>query len=114
MIDGYAAIYIFILAAFVGYEVISRVPVILHTPLMSGSNFVHGIVVVGAMVALGQASSTAEQIIGFVAVLLGTANAVGGYAVTERMLEMFTSSKDQAKGAAGGKAADENAGDDAR
>ena len=98
MIDGYAAIYIFLLAAFTGYEIISRVPVILHTPLMSGSNFVHGIVVVGAMVALGQAETTAEQIIGFVAVLLGAANAVGGYAVTERMLEMFKS-KDEKKGA---------------
>ena len=105
MITGVAAIYIFILAAFVGYEVISRVPVILHTPLMSGSNFVHGIVVVGAMVALGAAETPAEQIIGFVAVLLGTANAVGGYAVTERMLEMFKSSKDQAKAASGGAAA---------
>jgi NAD(P) transhydrogenase subunit alpha len=58
MITGFAAVYIFILAAFVGYEVISRVPVILHTPLMSGSNFVHGIVVVGAMVALGTAETT--------------------------------------------------------
>ena len=80
---------------FVGYEVISRVPVILHTPLMSGSNFVHGIVVVGAMVALGAANTTPERIIGFLAVLLGTANAVGGYAVTERMLEMFKSSGDK-------------------
>jgi NAD(P) transhydrogenase subunit alpha len=97
MIEGFAAVYIFILAAFVGYEVISRVPVILHTPLMSGSNFVHGIVVVGAMVALGQAETSAEQIIGFVAVLLGTANAVGGYAVTERMLEMFKSSRENEK-----------------
>jgi H+-translocating NAD(P) transhydrogenase subunit alpha len=97
MIHGYAAIYIFMLAAFVGYEVISRVPVILHTPLMSGSNFVHGIVVVGAMVALGQADTSAEQIIGFVAVLLGTANAVGGYVVTERMLDMFKSSKENQK-----------------
>ena len=118
MIDGYAAIYIFMLAAFVGYEVISRVPVILHTPLMSGSNFVHGIVVVGAMVALGHAETSAEQIIGFVAVLLGTANAVGGYAVTERMLEMFKSSKDQAKaragGSAGGGGSGGKAGDDAR
>ena len=95
MISGWAAVYIFILAGFVGYEVISRVPVILHTPLMSGSNFVHGIVVVGAMVALGSATTTPERILGFVAVLLGTANAVGGYAVTERMLEMFTSSKDK-------------------
>jgi NAD(P) transhydrogenase subunit alpha len=95
MITGWAALYIFILAGFVGYEVISRVPVILHTPLMSGSNFVHGIVVVGAMVALGAATTTPERIIGFLAVLLGTANAVGGYAVTERMLEMFKSSRDK-------------------
>jgi NAD(P) transhydrogenase subunit alpha len=94
MIEGFIALYIFMLAAFTGYEVISRVPVILHTPLMSGSNFVHGIVVVGAMVALGHAETTLEQVIGFVGVLLGTANAVGGYAVTERMLEMFKSSKE--------------------
>ncbi len=103
MITGFAALFIFMLAAFTGYEVIGRVPVILHTPLMSGSNFVHGIVVVGAMVALGDATTTAERIIGFLAVLLGTANAVGGYAVTERMLEMFKSSRDA--GAARGAAA---------
>jgi H+-translocating NAD(P) transhydrogenase subunit alpha len=102
MITGWAALYIFILAGFVGYEVISRVPVILHTPLMSGSNFVHGIVVVGAMVALGAANTTPERIIGFLAVLLGTANAVGGYAVTERMLEMFKSSRDRDAGKPGG------------
>ena len=101
MINGWAALYIFILAGFVGYEVISRVPVILHTPLMSGSNFVHGIVVVGAMVALCSANTTPERIIGFLAVLLGTANAVGGYAVTERMLEMFKSSKDAKAGRTG-------------
>lgn len=94
MISGWAAIYVFMLAAFTGYVVISRVPVILHTPLMSGSNFVHGVVVVGAMVALGSAETTGQRIIGFVAVLLGTANAVGGYAVTDRMLEMFKSSTD--------------------
>lgn len=92
MIEGYTALYIFMLAAFTGYEVIARVPVILHTPLMSGSNFVHGIVLVGAMVALGEAESGLEQIIGFIAVLLGAGNAVGGYVVTERMLEMFKSS----------------------
>ena len=102
MINGWAALYIFILAGFVGYEVISRVPVILHTPLMSGSNFVHGIVVVGAMVTLGAANTTPERIIGFLAVLLGTANAVGGYAVTERMLEMFRSSRDKDAKKAGG------------
>ncbi len=93
MIEGLAAIYIFLLAGFTGFEIISRVPVILHTPLMSGSNFVHGIVLVGAMFALGIAETPTEQIIGFVAVLLGAGNAVGGYVVTERMLEMFKSSK---------------------
>ena len=94
MIEGITALYIFMLAAFTGYEVISRVPVILHTPLMSGSNFVHGIVLVGAMVALGHADSTSEQVIGFIAVLLAVMNAVGGYVVTERMLEMFKSSRE--------------------
>ena len=94
MIDGFVALYIFMLAAFVGYEVISRVPVILHTPLMSGSNFIHGIVLVGAMVALGLADSTLEKAIGFAGVALASANAVGGYVVTERMLEMFKRSKD--------------------
>ena len=83
------AVYIAMLAAFTGYVVISRVPVILHTPLMSGSNFVHGIVLVGAMVALGLATTTLEQIIGFVAVILGAANVTGGYVVTERILQMF-------------------------
>ena len=91
--DGFLALYVFMLAAFTGYEIISRVPVILHTPLMSGSNFVHGIVLVGAMVALGHAQSPAGQAIGFIAVLLGAGNAAGGYVVTERMLEMFKSSK---------------------
>jgi NAD(P) transhydrogenase subunit alpha len=91
MIDGVIALYIFMLAAFTGYEVISRVPVILHTPLMSGSNFVHGIVLVGAMVALATADSTPVRVIGFIGVLLGAGNAVGGYVVTERMLKMFVS-----------------------
>ena len=93
MIDGIIALYIFMLAAFTGYEIIAKVPVILHTPLMSGSNFVHGIVLVGAMIALAHADTTLERAIGFVAVLLGAGNAVGGYVVTERMLEMFKSSK---------------------
>ncbi|MCG5540585.1 NAD(P) transhydrogenase subunit alpha [Halorhodospira sp. M38] len=92
-VGGFVALYVFMLAAVAGYEVITRVPVILHTPLMSGSNFIHGIVVVGAMVALGVAETPLEQAIGFVAVLLGAANAVGGYVVTERMLDMFKSSK---------------------
>jgi len=93
--EGFVALYIFMLAAFTGYEIISKVPTILHTPLMSGSNFVHGIVLVGAMVALGHADTDVEKIIGFIAVLLGAGNAVGGYVVTERMLEMFKSTKDK-------------------
>ena len=99
---GMVAIYIFMLAAFTGYEVISRVPAILHTPLMSGSNFVHGIVLVGAMVALGQSQTTLEKAIGFIGVLLAAGNVVGGYVVTERMLEMFTSSTAKRPGAKSG------------
>ncbi len=94
MIEGFTALYIFMLAAFTGYEVISRVPVILHTPLMSGSYFVHGIVLVGAMIALGHAEGTLELAIGFFAVVLAAGNAVGGYVATVRMLEMFKSSKE--------------------
>ncbi len=77
------------LAAFTGWVIIGRVPAILHTPLMSGSNFVHGIVVVGGIFALLNASTVTEQAIGFFAVLLGAGNAAGGYAVTSRMLAMF-------------------------
>ena len=88
-ISGFVAIYIFMLAAFAGWVIIGHVPAILHTPLMSGSNFVHGIVVVGGIYALLNASTVQEQVIGFVAVLLGAGNAAGGYAVTDRMLAMF-------------------------
>ena len=95
---GIVALYIFMLAAFTGYEVISRVPVILHTPLMSGSNFVHGIVLVGAMFALFEATTTLGRVVGFIGVVLAAGNAVGGYVVTERMLEMFKSSGDRAGG----------------
>src|SRR5574337_940776 len=93
--EGFVYLYVFMLAAFTGYEVISRVPVILHTPLMSGSNFVHGVVLVGGMVVLGQADpdSPLQLAIGFIAVLLGAANAAGGYVVTERMLAMFKGGK---------------------
>ena len=97
--NGVIAIYIFMLAGFTGYEVISRVPVILHTPLMSGSNFVHGVVLVGAMMALFQAQGLLELVISTVGVALAAGNAVGGYVVTERMLEMFKSS---GKGQRGG------------
>ncbi|MBY8964341.1 NAD(P) transhydrogenase subunit alpha [Algiphilus sp.] len=94
-ITGFVALYIFMLAAFTGYEIIGRVPAILHTPLMSGSNFVHGIVVVGAIWALLNAGSLLEQAIGFFGVLLGAGNAAGGYVVTDRMLDMFKSSDSQ-------------------
>jgi NAD(P) transhydrogenase subunit alpha len=91
-ITGFVAVYIFMLAAFGGWVIIGNVPAILHTPLMSGSNFVHGIVVVGGIYALLNASTPTEQIIGFTAVLLGAGNAAGGYAVTDRMLAMFKTS----------------------
>jgi NAD(P) transhydrogenase subunit alpha len=80
---------IFVLAIFVGNEVVSRVPSILHTPLMSGSNAIHGIVLVGAMIVMGTASGAAQMVLGFFAVLLATLNIVGGFTVTDRMLEMF-------------------------
>jgi NAD(P) transhydrogenase subunit alpha len=91
-ITGFVALYIFMLAAFAGWVIIGHVPAILHTPLMSGSNFVHGIVVVGGMYALLNASTAQEQAIGFFAVLLGAGNATGGYAVTGLMLAMFQTS----------------------
>ncbi|SRR5579875_277374 len=93
--DLYAALFVVVLSAFLGYEVISRVPVLLHTPLMSGSNFIHGIVLVGAMVALAIAQTPLEQAVGFVAVVMGAMNVTGGYAVTERILAMFDRSKKQ-------------------
>ncbi len=80
---------VFVLSAFVGIEVIARVPSILHTPLMSGSNAIHGVIIVGAILVLGNATTTTEQILGFVAVFLATLNVVGGFTVTDRMLEMF-------------------------
>ena len=89
---GFVALYVFMLAGFAGWVIIGRVPAILHTPLMSGSNFVHGIVVVGGVFALLNAGTTLERAIGFFAVLLGAGNAAGGYAVTKRMLAMFTTS----------------------
>ncbi len=87
-----AMIYIFILAIFTGVEVISRVPTVLHTPLMSGANAIHGIVLIGGVILLGMAGdSTLLCALGFIAVILGTLNVVGGFVVTDRMLEMFKS-----------------------
>ncbi len=91
-VNVFAGAYIFMLAAFAGWVIIGNVPAILHTPLMSGSNFVHGIVVVGGLFVLLNATNALEQSIGFVAVLLGAGNVAGGYAVTVRMLEMFKTS----------------------
>jgi NAD(P) transhydrogenase subunit alpha len=94
---GFVALYVFMLAGFAGWVIIGNVPAILHTPLMSGSNFVHGIVVVGGLFALLNASTVLEQGIGFFAVLLGAGNVAGGYAVTDRMLAMFKVSNDGPK-----------------
>jgi NAD(P) transhydrogenase subunit alpha len=80
---------ILVLAAFLGFEVVSKVPTMLHTPLMSGTNFIHGIVIVGAILVLGFADDMFTKTIGFVAMALATANVVGGWFVTDRMLEMF-------------------------
>jgi len=87
--DVLLGIYVFMLAIFLGIELIGRVPATLHTPLMSGTNAIHGIVVIGAMVVLGRADTWWLQLIGFVAVVLGAANVVGAFVVTDRMLEMF-------------------------
>jgi H+-translocating NAD(P) transhydrogenase subunit alpha len=81
---------ILVLAAFVGFEVISKVPTLLHTPLMSGTNAIHGIVIVGAIIVMGtQHPGLFMRFVSFVAVILATANVVGGFVVTDRMLEMF-------------------------
>ena len=85
---------VLVLAAFLGFEVVSKVPTLLHTPLMSGSNAIHGIVIVGAMLVLGLPDKSAfTWVIGFVAVVLASANVVGGFVVTDRMLEMFKPKK---------------------
>lgn len=80
---------VFVLAAFVGFEVITKVPPTLHTPLMSGSNAISGITVIGAIVAAGVSDTTVATILGFLAVVFATINVVGGFLVTDRMLEMF-------------------------
>jgi len=96
--DLMIALYIFLLASFAGFELISRVPPLLHTPLMSGSNAVSGIIVVGALVAAGSGLELAAALLGFVAVVLATINVVGGFVVTDRMLGMFKGRKKPAPG----------------
>ena len=87
--ESIVAAYVFILAIFVGFEVISKVPSTLHTPLMSGANAIHGIVIVGAMLVASAIPGPIGTVLGFLAVVLGTANVVGGFVVTDRMLAMF-------------------------
>lgn len=82
-------LFVFVLASFVGFEVISKVPTTLHTPLMSGSNAISGITIIGALVVAGEASSSLTAWLGLVAIIFATINVVGGYAVTDRMLQMF-------------------------
>lgn len=82
-------LFIVVLSVLLGVEVISHVPAVLHTPLMSGANAIHGVVIVGAIIVMGHAHSTSAIILGFFAVILGTLNVVGGFVVTDRMLEMF-------------------------
>ncbi|MEU4390355.1 NAD(P) transhydrogenase subunit alpha [Kribbella sp. NPDC023855] len=89
MTETIALLTIFVLAAFVGVEVISKVSSTLHTPLMSGANAIHGVILVGAIIVTGQAESTLVVIVGLLAVVLATVNMVGGFVVTDRMLEMF-------------------------
>ena len=84
-----AALFILVLAAFVGYEVVSKVPTMLHTPLMSGANAIHGVIVVGAMLVAASADGPIRIILALLGVILGTINVVGGFVVTDRMLEMF-------------------------
>ena len=92
-LDTWDVIYILILAAFLGVEVISNVPAILHTPLMSGANAIHGVVIIGSIIVMGHADSTLALVLGFLAVILGTLNVVGGFVVTNRMLQMFKKKK---------------------
>lgn len=93
--DNREIIYLVILMVFVGIEVIGRVPSVLHTPLMSGANAIHGVVIIGAIIVMGKASPSnyPALILGFLAVVLGTLNVVGGFVVTDRMLEMFKKKK---------------------
>jgi NAD(P) transhydrogenase subunit alpha len=84
-----AVVTIFILAVFVGLEVIAKVPQTLHTPLMSATNAIHGVILVGGIIVLGRAHDTASLVLGFLATLFGVLNVVGGFVVTDRMLEMF-------------------------
>jgi NAD(P) transhydrogenase subunit alpha len=90
----------FVLAVFVGFEVVSKVSSTLHTPLMSGANAIHGIILVGAIIVAGHAKTTGILILALLAVLMATVNLVGGFVVTDRMLEMFSGKRKSSEGAA--------------
>jgi NAD(P) transhydrogenase subunit alpha len=96
--DGVALLTIFVLSIFVGFEVVSKVSTILHTPLMSGANAIHGVILVGAIIVTGHADTNAELWLGLAAVVLATVNMVGGFVVTDRMLQMFRPRQSPAKG----------------
>lgn len=91
--SGMALLTIFVLSIFVGFEVVSKVSAVLHTPLMSGANAIHGVVLIGAIIVTGEADSGLTLTLGLVAIVLATVNLVGGFVVTERMLEMFKPKK---------------------
>jgi len=93
MSSGIALLSIFVLAIFVGFEVVSKVSTTLHTPLMSGANAIHGVILVGAIIVAGNAEGTMELTLSLLAVVLATINMVGGFVVTDRMLEMFKGKK---------------------
>jgi NAD(P) transhydrogenase subunit alpha len=95
--EAIVGLYVFILAIFVGFEVISKVPSTLHTPLMSGANAIHGIIVIGAMLVSAAVPGPLGLVLGFFAVVLGAANVVGGFVVTDRMLAMFKQKPGQKK-----------------
>ena len=91
--EVWLGLYVFALAIFVGYEVIARVPSALHTPLMSATNAIHGVVLLGAILVAGAANDLTSRVLGFVALVFGAANVFGGFAVTERMLDLFRTEK---------------------
>ena len=107
--DNQEMIFIVILSVFLGIEVISNVPAVLHTPLMSGANAIHGVVIIGAIIVMGNAEegNTVAKVLGLLAVILGTLNVVGGFVVTNRMLEMFRKKPAKGGSASGGKPAPE-------
>jgi NAD(P) transhydrogenase subunit alpha len=99
MSDGTTMLTLFVLAVFVGFEVVSKVSSVLHTPLMSGANAIHGVILVGAVVVTGHTDSTVGLVLGLLAVVLATVNMVGGFVVTDRMLQMFGRGRPQKRDA---------------